>query len=1011
MISLGLRLVVNGGREAITRLVILSVAVGLGVGLLLTAVAATNAAITWNNRHAWFWTGTSSEPAGQATAGIAPLWWHPSGDLYNGQSIDRFDVAAAGASSPVPPGIPRDPAPGQYYASPALIALMRGVPVNQLAGRFPGHLAGAIGDAALPSPGSLVVIVGRTTAQLSHAPNSVPVTSIAGALPRAQTECRGPGCPTPPNPQGLAYFPVDPGGGANSVDLILSVVALAILLPVLIFIATATRLSAARREERFAAMRLAGATRRQVSALAAMESTTAGTLGVAAGFGIFFLLRIPVAAIPFIDQPFFPAELTLSPLDVLAVAVGVPVFAAMAARLALRRVNISPLGVVRRERPKPPGAWRAVPLLAGLAELGFWTVHGHPVSGSGQVQAFVSSFALILVGLFIAGPWLTMAAARAMARWTSRPSTLIAARRIADDPRAAFRAVSGLVLALFVTTVAVVAITTQDAKEPTRFGTVAEDNMLTEQLAVSSSGSSVFTGAGPAAPAAPLAARLRAIPGVRGVVVIRLDPGLAIPGRFDDLGSDGNGNFRPVPASVVSCAQLATVPALGRCPAGATTAAYPAGGYSANGLAGNIGATGITWPAANVPAAGLGALGVDSINVGTDGSVAAIEQARTLLENAHAYPVLNAPSTIGDIVKQDNSTNNGYRQLANVVILVSLPIAGCTLAAGIAAGLADRKRPFSLLRLAGAGLATLRRVVALEGAVPLLSVSAVAIGAGFAGAAMFAAEAQQHPMVAPGPVYYLLTAAGIVVSLGIIATTFPLLTRITGPDVARNELHTARIVPDVEVRRARVHRRREPVAAGRLQVHGYRVVHRQGLVEAEDHDRVVVPLDRPLVGRGIGAPGIRPLPPRRRGQVVLQNVGRLHEKSPAMRGQRTDDLDEPGHVRPVDHGTRLHRAERGDRHDGGERRHQEDPPPGQLTQQPACRDHREQGAEVEVLAQRGHGLHARLIGGREQCREREHAKQQRQRPAAAHRADDGAGDRRHQHRGGPRPRLTERQPG
>ena len=96
-----------------------------------------------------------------------------------------------------------------------------------------------------------------------------------------------------------------------------------------------------------------------------------------------------------------------------------------------------------------------LPLLAGLAELGFWTLHGHPASISGQIQAFVSSFALILVGLFIAGPWLTMAAARAMARWTSRPGTLIAARRIADDPKAAFRAVSGLVLALFITTVAV----------------------------------------------------------------------------------------------------------------------------------------------------------------------------------------------------------------------------------------------------------------------------------------------------------------------------------------------------------------------------------------------------------------------------------------------------------------------------------------------------------------------------------------------------------------------------
>ena len=492
MIPLGLRLVVSGGREAITRLVVLAVAVGLGVGLLLTAVAATNAVTTWNNRHAWFWTGTAWVPPGPAT-GVAPLWWHPSSDIFDGQTISRFDVAATGASSPVPPGIPRDPGPGQYYASPALAALLRSTPANQLADRYPGHLAGMIGDAALPSPDSLVIIVGRTPAQLAHTPDSVQVTSIS------TTELGWPVPRTEANPQGLTYAPPDPGGGQSAIDLILSVVALAILAPVLIFIATATRLSAARREERFAAMRLAGATRRQVSLLAATESTVAAILGVAAGFGIFFLLRIPVAGIPFIGQPFFPAELTLSLRDILVVAIGVPVFAAVAARLALRRVHISPLGVARRATPKPPRAWRVVPLLAGLAELGFWTVHGHPASIPGQIQAFVSSFALIIVGLFIAGPWLTMAAARAMARWTSRPATLLAARRLADDPRAAFRAVSGLVLALFITTVAVVAITTQNAKDLTRFGSVAEANVLTDQVSASNQGAG---NSGPGAPGA-----------------------------------------------------------------------------------------------------------------------------------------------------------------------------------------------------------------------------------------------------------------------------------------------------------------------------------------------------------------------------------------------------------------------------------------------------------------------------------------------------------------------------
>jgi FtsX-like permease family protein len=786
MIGLGLRLAVSGGREAITRLVILTVAVGLGVGLLLAALAATNAVATWNSRHAWYWTGSAWVPPGPA-AGVAPLWWHPSGDIFDGQQINRFDVAATGTSSPVPPGISRDPGPGQYYASPALAVLLRSTPADQLAGRYPGRLAGVIGEAALPSPDSLVIIAGRTPAQLAHTPDSVRVTSISTTMP---------GWPAPrakANPQGLTYAPPDPGGGASSVDLILSVVALAVLAPVLIFIAAATRLSAARREERFAAIRLAGATRKQVSLLATTESTVAGILGVAAGFGIFFLLRIPVAGIPFIGQPFFPGELTLSLRDVLVVAVGVPVAAAVAARLALRRVRISPLGVARRATPNPPRAWRVVPLLAGLAELGFWAVHGHPASISGQIQAFVSSFALIIAGLFIAGPWLTMTAARGMARWTSHPSTLIAARRLADDPRAAFRAVSGLILALFITTVAVVAITTQNAKNLTRWASAAETTVLTDQVSASNqvagnSGPGMSGGAaapGPAAPAVPLTARLRGIPGVQGVLVVRAVPRLTISAAFHGLGANFGSPPVPVPAGVVSCAQLATVPALGRCPAGTTTAAFPSDGF--NGPLFGRDATRITWPAANVPLARLDTLGVDAINVATDGTTPAVEQARTLLENAPTYPAVTTPATIGDIVAQDNSTNSDYQQLANVVILVSLPIAGCTLAAGIAAGLADRKRSFSMLRLTGARLATLRRVVALEGAVPLLFVAAVAIGTGFGAAAMYASEAQQHPMVAPGAAYYLLTAAGIVVSLGIIAATFPLLARITGPEAARNQ--------------------------------------------------------------------------------------------------------------------------------------------------------------------------------------------------------------------------------
>jgi glutamine synthetase len=47
--------------------------------------------------------------------------------------------------------------------------------------------------------------------------------------------------------------------------------------------------------------------------------------------------------------------------------------------------------------------------------------------------------------------------------------------------------------------------------------------------------------------------------------------------------------------------------------------------------------------------------------------------------------------------------------------------------------------------------------------------------------------ANSYHRLVPGAAYYLITAGGIVVSLGIIAATFPLLARITGPEFARNE--------------------------------------------------------------------------------------------------------------------------------------------------------------------------------------------------------------------------------
>jgi hypothetical protein len=764
VIRLGLRLAVSGGREALARLVILAVAVGIGVGLLLTVISAVNAVGVQNDRYAWLDTGppAASGPATTAT-NRDPLWLLFTTDKFNGQTIYRADVAVTGAVSPVPPGIPRDPGPGQYYISPALAALARSAPADELADRYPGHQAGLIGETGLPSPSSLVIVVGRSAAQMSHLPGAVEVTSLNT---------------TPPSGCGNACQ-IRGGLGPSGIDFILSVVGLALALPVLIFIGTATRLSAARREQRFATMRLVGATPRQVSLIAAAESVVAAAVGVAIGFGLFFVLRTPLATIPFTGQSFFPAELTLSLPDILAVAVGVPVAAAVAARLALRRVNISPLGVTRRVTPPPPRAWRVLPLLVGLADLGFVVVHGKPASPAGQILVLVPGFALIMIGLVIAGPWLTMAGARVMARRASRPGALIAARRLADDPRAAFRAVSGLVLALFIFTVTATLLATQDTKHYASPEGPAANNTLVDQfsnITEVGSGNLVAVGSAPPPPATVLT-RLRQISGVQGIVEVRADPRLTM--------TSPQLQIQDFPAGVVSCAQLASIPGLGRCPAGAVAAKVPA---SLTDLWGSNLAE-VTWPAADIPARRLDSLPLGSLDVATNGSQPVIEQARTVLENA--YPTGTGspppPRTLGEASEDNNVADNAYQQLADVVILTSLTIAGSTLATGVAGGLADRKRPFSLLRLTGARLGMLRRVIVLESAVPLLAVAAVAIGTGFGASAMYAATEMHLSLVAPGAAYFVLTSAGIALALALIVATFPLLRRITGPETARTD--------------------------------------------------------------------------------------------------------------------------------------------------------------------------------------------------------------------------------
>ncbi|MEV4120167.1 FtsX-like permease family protein [Micromonospora sp. NPDC049645] len=718
MIRFGLRLAVAGGREALTRLVVIAAAVAIGSGLLLTTLAGVNAVDAQLTRYASIYPQTS-------TAGAAdPLWWSTRDDFFHGRQILRIDVAATGSTAPTPVGIPTTPGPGEFYVSPALRELLAAHPADQLSDRYPGRDLGTVGPAGLTSPDTLLAIIGGTPDSVGKLPNARQVSDIGDkpALPE------------------------------TTMNLILGVIAGGLLFPVLIFIGTATRLSAARREQRFAAMRLVGATPRQISIVAAVEATTAAVAGTAVGFGLFYAFRDPLAGIPFTGMPFFPSDMSLGPLDALLVAFGVPAGAAVAAQVSLRRVRISPLGVTRRVTPRAPGAYRLIPMVLGVAVL-FFAIGFRPATSDGQAAVFLPGLLLIMAGLVFAGPWLTMVGARVMARYANRPATLIAARRLADNPKAGFRAISGIMLALFVTSVAVGVITTiVDNRGPAPIGSTDAGTVTT-----------VFDETMPSVPD-PLVAELRAISGVRSATAIRENPNIMDGGEV----------------GVIACVDLPS--AYGRCADGANVIEVPFGLSRWRESA----SPATVWPAASFTLDELQRLPVGAMVVGTDGSAAAVERVRTVLEVA--FPTFwVGPNVPGDFESDFADTLRGWEQLANVIIVASLALGGCSLAVSVIGGLTERRRPFSLLRLSGAPVRVLRRVVALESAVPMLAVAAVAIGMGLLAAHLFLRAQMDYTLVAPQPRFYAIVVVGLAACLGVIASTLPLLERITGPETARSE--------------------------------------------------------------------------------------------------------------------------------------------------------------------------------------------------------------------------------
>ncbi|MEZ7153412.1 ABC transporter permease [Streptomyces althioticus] len=207
---------------------------------------------------------------------------------------------------------------------------------------------------------------------------------------------------------------------------------LLLLIPVLGFVGQSARLGAVHRDRRLAGLRLAGATPWQVRRIAAAETGLACLAGsVVAGL---------LAAVVVARMDGHTSAWTWA--GVAAVVLGMPALGALTAVLVLRRVVASPLGTVRRVR----AATRPKPAAFGLVALFLVVLFLSYVGVDAGRGGFSAAPALIVCVLALTGAgavWLVGASARftgrLLAARTGSPAVLIAAERLRDDPWAAAR--------------------------------------------------------------------------------------------------------------------------------------------------------------------------------------------------------------------------------------------------------------------------------------------------------------------------------------------------------------------------------------------------------------------------------------------------------------------------------------------------------------------------------------------------------------------------------------------
>ncbi len=758
-LALGLRLAVGGGRmsgAALLRLAMTAFGIALAVAVLLPAAAVHHLVGAQAERKAAI--GAVTEPR----AGVAPLlaynWFASLGDDF----VKVTAVAATGANSPVPPGLDRVPAPGELAVSPELAAKLAAPDGGSLKALLPGHVAGRISREGVSGAGDLTAYYGVTAAQIE----------AEGAE----------------GDKVYAFGRPYTGLGLSAVMLgVILPIAAVLLLPLLIFVTTASRMGAAQRERRLAALRLIGLDARQVKRVAAAESLVGAGIGLAAGIGFFAVLRTFVADILPFGLRIFPEDFVPSWPLVVVIVLLVPGLAVGSALFGLRRTIVEPLGVVRQGKPVRRRMWWrwtltgiGVLLLAATLTLD----RGKGDTAGGLALAGGSVF--LLVGVAALLPWLVERLVERL--HGGSPSWQLAIRRLQLDSGTASRVVSGLVVVL-AGTILIQGVITSLGSDVNRWKTPAGVAAAPVQVQTT------------AAHEAEVGRLVSAAPGVTG----------AHPARTMTFRSGQERAY----GVVGDCVALKTQADIGDCSDGdvfyvatAEGGTAPTGKLQLQGYSRGREVNGPDWtvpghvrvvrsgdtPAGDsllVTPGALGGLALPDTSVevyvsGTgDPRVLTGNVARAV--NALAWnATVSTSDYLSDYAERDKRMVESFRAVLLTASLFVLAVAAMSLLMLSIEQISERRRPLAALSAAGVPIGVLARGSLWQTAIPVVVgvVLAVAAGLGLTAPILRLAD---RPMTIDVPALLALAGSTVAAVLLVTGLTMPLLRQVTRLDTLRSE--------------------------------------------------------------------------------------------------------------------------------------------------------------------------------------------------------------------------------